>query len=1731
MKKLFKKIIPALICTLILCATAVFSFASEAPVIIKTGDFTIELFDENNQKINLAESQENDYTIFKANLESGIYQYKAYGKDGTHEFLGGGQLHLDADREIVLRQIDFDGNIRAIDEKGNNMDAYHIQIKAQNEIQTFEAGSSGKSFVLPAYNSKAYYLYEFVPDDRDTYWGSAGKLYVYQSAKKDTLANLNLSDSGKYLVVQKKSIAVQVPDNIDFKIYHRVKFYRPMDEIKLTLEKKENGINYYTCDVPAFEKLHYEMRQEGKVTRNVIFYPSQYSLEQPLTIVDDMKDFNDNVEIRGESQASCEANLFLNAPDSKHISLDVGETFEITAFRSWQMVDEVATNYYVDPEYHYSVMEGDGSVEIDEENGVITAVKKGTSVVKVTYDPLEYITDPSGKGMLYSGIWKENIGIIVVTVGDNSAKNHINPNISVGEFDTIYFIKSENETAKDSHATYSFRPTAEKEITSVRVQKPLQTDWSEGWENGIRKSDGTYEVKIYEGSNIVEISAGEDQEYYVIRGQGLDITIDNLTHPKQEIQMNDRIAISFEGLKFPVPKLAAIYNPGYPSNEWVEYKLGETTVRSAGSQYSLTLKAANRIELIADEAGTLILRNGKIHTNVFGASLGRHRLVNSKGSMEPYLDKGTVNSPETNGYYSILPDIIVYVTNPQASAEAEKQNFCSLTELRFGNSISGNTNSTMAIYKGKVPENLFAGWAQQFFVKAIPYHSEKVNIKYILDGEELELLSNNKVNTVKNKKKLEIIVSPKNKEDGYEKKYVINLLPVTAPPNTAYRDLTMEVSGELNGSKESYILESDSHDAFGLLSDDTHVSVPYNLTEVTLKAVLKLQGGGTAKSGSNVGYMKDTLTIDDSLITREKQQAVENEKTIQLKKGITEVPIKFETTHYDKNGKKLSTGTYSYKIRIIKDGPPQEVKIQNLKSGASIKIKDNGNRTVNSENNGVYNLTTGTYRYFVTCDGYETIAGTWRITTDDASRSLQLPDMVKLPKQTGSVQVSVTAYNSIVKPVSTVLIKEPEDLTKDKYVEYNHGGYTALHAVIEAMGNSVSKSEFTCWKGKLTPKNVTNPADKGNNAGWVCEINGKVCNDPANTLVNGGNIVEYYYNADYEGMQHAAFEENVKQTLTAGSPLNLTLRSKDVGTDGEKTACAGADILLNGKSINIITDEKGKVTIPAEKISEPGQYTISAVKKNGSGQNILTYTACILTVKKTDTQQPTGKTTVTFRLIGDAVHSAGSSNHSKYVTWIATRSYTFNKESVSVYELFTKALRDAGLSHIGAENNYVSAIQAPKGYGGYWLREFTNGKNSGWMYTVNGEHPLFGLKDYYVTNGDSIVWHYVDDYQLETSFEGSVPAYPNRWLEAEDTDPPTDKVIDMSGKGEAKDVTTSGASGSATTTSPTEVKVSGSTAAATVKTENQSEILKQAAENKSAEIVLEVAASDTKGAENVQLQLETSFVKNISDKTNASLTLDTANGRVSFDQEALKTIIGEAKGSTILIEIAKVTKPTEVQKKAAGTNGDIFKLVVKSGDKIISEFNKGKATVRVEIPAKLADKKVAAIHIADDAKIEQLAGKVLTIGGKKYYEFTTPHFSTFALVDADELGLEVKEEAQVDAKALTAKLTPVARSAKTAKKNVKVTVRLDKQDKAIIKELKDAGYTVKYRFYRSTKKAAGYKAAVTKKTASYTNTGGKKGTKYYYKVQVRVYDADGKLAAKTALKQCKYASRTWTKGK
>ena len=120
--------------------------------------------------------------------------------------------------------------------------------------------------------------------------------------------------------------------------------------------------------------------------------------------------------------------------------------------------------------------------------------------------------------------------------------------------------------------------------------------------------------------------------------------------------------------------------------------------------------------------------------------------------------------------------------------------------------------------------------------------------------------------------------------------------------------------------------------------------------------------------------------------------------------------------------------------------------------------------------------------------------------------------------------------------------------------------------------------------------------------------------------------------------------------------------------------------------------------------------------------------------------------------------------------------------------------------------------------------------------------------------------------------------------------------------------------------------------------------------------------------------------------------------------------------------------------------------------------------------------------------------------------------------DDAELDKKVKE--------LISGLEFKARSQKLKNGNIRVKLQGPFDE---IKELEKLGYTVKYKFYRSTKKSSGYKATVTKNVPLYINTAGRDGVMYYYKANIMIYDKDGELIAQTAIKQCKYANRRWSK--
>ena len=276
-----------------------------------------------------------------------------------------------------------------------------------------------------------------------------------------------------------------------------------------------------------------------------------------------------------------------------------------------------------------------------------------------------------------------------------------------------------------------------------------------------------------------------------------------------------------------------------------------------------------------------------------------------------------------------------------------------------------------------------------------------------------------------------------------------------------------------------------------------------------------------------------------------------------------------------------------------------------------------------------------------------------------------------------------------------------------------------------------------------------------------------------------GYVDESSYNAIAEARNaysklSAADKEKVTNynTLTAAeTSYKAILKQKQ--TDQYKALKAHYDDLLNDKTKKYGTAAKKKLA----SILQQAQTDMNAAE---SCERVTAIYEKAIT--DLDAVKP-GDIEVTFRLIGalEATQDVDLTTDSylpEYVTWVPTTTYAL-QENATVYDLFTEAMSDAGLRYIGAESNYVSTIYAPSCLGGYTLSEFTNGKKSGWMYTVNGTHPNQGLKNWTLNDNDVVVWHYVNDYSHEVADWFNDPNYPslgngtyyNGWLRAADISP------------------------------------------------------------------------------------------------------------------------------------------------------------------------------------------------------------------------------------------------------------------------------------------------------------------------------------------------------------------------
>lgn len=221
---------------------------------------------------------------------------------------------------------------------------------------------------------------------------------------------------------------------------------------------------------------------------------------------------------------------------------------------------------------------------------------------------------------------------------------------------------------------------------------------------------------------------------------------------------------------------------------------------------------------------------------------------------------------------------------------------------------------------------------------------------------------------------------------------------------------------------------------------------------------------------------------------------------------------------------------------------------------------------------------------------------------------------------------------------------------------------------------------------------------------------------------------------------------------TVGPILSNKAIAYDLEINGEINQHYVGDALnLSGLTLTAKWSDGTTTNVPLN----DSDLKITGYDSNKHGQQTVTlqYGAAKVEIVVTVLYKEPEDITVTITLLGDKAHGDSGQVHglSKggLIAWVSG-----HKVEVTTNMTVWDALqRLPGVTWDNPTGNYIKSVT----YGGVTIGEFTNGKNSGWMYTLNGKYPMLGVSEQYLKKGDVIVFHYTDDYTLEAADMGPAP--------------------------------------------------------------------------------------------------------------------------------------------------------------------------------------------------------------------------------------------------------------------------------------------------------------------------------------------------------------------------------------
>lgn len=378
---------------------------------------------------------------------------------------------------------------------------------------------------------------------------------------------------------------------------------------------------------------------------------------------------NDNCDVAEDS-------VLLNINRQNHLTMSVGETKTLKAYRAWEIIQNYL-NHIIAPDFTYTILSGEDVVSLTDkaapmnEQGswkTLKALKEGTAVIEVTYDAIQ-IAGGSYDGV-YGATNPTRTGLMVVTVGQtgpavdfgiqslsSKGKNtYAQSNAAAwdAEFDTLYFT--------GESGTITFSPITGGTITEVAVSGDKGVTWTV-----LTGTEGVYTAPILPGNNLLRVSTEAGSAYQVVRGDKIGVRLLNLSRTGQPFAPGDTVRVMLDGIHAPIPKISGNYNPGYShsmyggSPIYTTYTWQGETVRGPGKQYDF-ITQGNYVDVtILADAGdeSLTLSQGYIGLGVIGLP----SFADGGDSHRNIPDGGCATRGSETTYHtrSMLPDVVIEV--------------------------------------------------------------------------------------------------------------------------------------------------------------------------------------------------------------------------------------------------------------------------------------------------------------------------------------------------------------------------------------------------------------------------------------------------------------------------------------------------------------------------------------------------------------------------------------------------------------------------------------------------------------------------------------------------------------------------------------------------------------------------------------------------------------------------------------------------------------------------------------------------------------------------------------------------------------------------------------------------------------------------------------------------------------------------------------------------------------